>query len=187
VVAEREWRGLVESIAGGDQRALRALYDRTHRIVFTLIMRITNSREIAEELTVDVFHGVWSRSAQFDPAGGSVVGWIMSLARSRAIDRVRFEQRQKRVAPVAERHAEPAAAAPPTDAVHAEQRRALLRAALAELTPEERAAIETAFFSELSYAETAVRLDAPVGTVKTRVRSALTKLRKCLGRDGGEP
>ena len=84
-------------MAAGDPLALHALYERTHRIVFTLIVRITHNRETAEELTVDVFHDAWRRAASYDPAGGSVVGWIMNQARSRAIDRLRFEQRKKRV------------------------------------------------------------------------------------------
>jgi len=95
-VSEQDWHGLVQSIATGDQWALHALYGRTHRIVFTLIMRIINNRETAEELTLDVFHDVWRRAATYDPAGGSVVGWIMNQARSRAIDRVRRDQRKKR-------------------------------------------------------------------------------------------
>src|SRR5438128_2425588 len=96
-VSEKEWIGLVRSIAGGDQLALHALYAQTHRIVFTLIVRITNNRETAEELTLDVFHDVWRRASTYDAAGGSVVGWIMNQTRSRAIDRLRFEQRKKRV------------------------------------------------------------------------------------------
>jgi DNA-directed RNA polymerase specialized sigma24 family protein len=87
-VPEKEWVGLVHSIAGGDRSALEALYTRTHRIVFALIARITNDREIAEELVGDVFHDVWRGASEYDPAGGSVVGWIMNRARSRAIDRV---------------------------------------------------------------------------------------------------
>jgi RNA polymerase sigma-70 factor (ECF subfamily) len=98
-VSEKEWGALVQSIATGDQHALHALFERTHRIVFTLIVRITNNRETAEELTLDVFHDVWRRAPTYDPAGGSVVGWIMNQARSRAIDRVRFELRKKRVNP----------------------------------------------------------------------------------------
>ena len=94
-VSEKEWVGLVRSTAGGDRSALQVLYTRTHRIVFTLIVRITNNRETAEELMGDVFHDVWRRASRYDPAGGSVVGWIMNQARSRAIDRLRFEQRKK--------------------------------------------------------------------------------------------
>lgn len=82
---EQEWVTLVQSTAAGDQLALHALYDMANRIVFTLIMRITANRETAEELTLDVFHDVWRRAAAYDPANGTVLGWIMNQARSRAI------------------------------------------------------------------------------------------------------
>src|SRR6266853_882180 len=94
-VSEKDWVRLVQAIAAGDQLALHSLYEQTHRIVFTLIVRITNNRETAEELTIDVFYDVWRRASAYDPAGGSVVGWIMNQARSRAIDRLRFENRKK--------------------------------------------------------------------------------------------
>src|SRR5205814_7087473 len=90
---EKVWAMLVQSIAAGDQLALHALYERTHRVVFTLIMRITSNRETAEELTLDVFHDVWRRAARYEAANGAVLGWIMNQARSRAIDRLRFESR----------------------------------------------------------------------------------------------
>src|SRR2546422_9479077 len=96
-VSEQDWVRLVQSIAAGDELALHSLYEQMHRIVFTLIVRITNNRETAEELTLDVFYDVWRRASTYDPAGGSVVGWIMNQARSRAIDRLRFEARKKRV------------------------------------------------------------------------------------------
>src|SRR5713226_4419200 len=96
-VPEKDWVGLVQSIAAGDQLALHSLYEQMHRIVFTLMVRITNNRETAEELTLDVFHDVWRRASAYDPAGGSVIGWIINQARSRAIDRLRFENRKKRV------------------------------------------------------------------------------------------
>lgn len=96
-VSEEEWLSLVRAVAGGDQRALHSLYERTHRIVFTLIVRITMNRETAEEVTLDVFYDVWRKASTYDPANGSVVGWIMNQARCRAIDRLRFDQRKKRV------------------------------------------------------------------------------------------
>src|SRR5947207_1578672 len=96
-VPEQDWSALVQSIAAGDQLALHALYERAHRMVFTLILRITANRETAEELTIDVFHDVWRRASAYDPANGSVTGWIMNQARCRAIDRLRFDQRKKRV------------------------------------------------------------------------------------------
>src|SRR5918999_998150 len=93
-VPEQDWAQLVQSIAAGDQLALHALYERAHRMVFTLAMRITANRETAEELTVDVFHDVWRRAAGYDAANGTVLGWIMNQARSRSIDRLRFDGRK---------------------------------------------------------------------------------------------
>ena len=83
-VSEMEWVELVRSIAGGDRSALQVLYTRTHRVVFAWIVRLTKSRETAEALMGDVFHDVWCRASGYDPAGGSVVGWIMNQARTRA-------------------------------------------------------------------------------------------------------
>jgi RNA polymerase sigma-70 factor (ECF subfamily) len=181
-VSEDEWLQLVRAVADGDERALHSLYEQTHRIVFTLIVRITANRETAEEVTLDVFYDVWRKASTYEPANGSVVGWIMNQARSRAIDRLRFDQRKKRV------NAYPDSLQPTTDIVDPQQaclfeeQSRLLRNALAVLTPEERNSIETAFFSELTYEETARELDQPLGTVKTRIRSGMGKLRDALGK-----
>jgi RNA polymerase sigma-70 factor (ECF subfamily) len=183
LVPEQEWAALVQSIAAGDELALHALYERAHRIVFTLIMRITANRETAEELTIDIFHDVWRRASRYDPANGTVLGWVMNQARSRAIDRVRFENRKKRspgddMQPLAE------VAADPRDVL---EQRESLRAALTVLTPDERQAIETTFFAGLTHAEAAARLNQPLGTIKTRIRSALHKLRHVLAAEAGKP
>ncbi|HWO41357.1 MAG TPA: sigma-70 family RNA polymerase sigma factor [Candidatus Eisenbacteria bacterium] len=181
-VSENDWLQLVRAVASGDQRALHSLYEQTHRIVFTLIVRVTANRETAEEVTLDVFHEVWRKASGYDPANGSVVGWIMNQARSRAIDRLRFDQRKKRV------NTYPDSLAPTTDIVDPQQaclfeeQSRVLRHALEALTPDERNAIETAFFSELTYEETARKLNQPLGTVKTRIRSGLGKLRQILGK-----
>jgi RNA polymerase sigma-70 factor, ECF subfamily len=180
-VSEDEWLQLVRAVAGGNQCALHSLYEQTHRIVFTLIVRIIMNRETAEEVTLDVFYEVWRRASTYDPVNGSVAGWIMNLARSRAIDRLRFDQRKKRVNPY------PHSLRPNTDIVDPQQKclfeeqSHVLRNALEVLTPEERNAIETAFFSELTYEQTARKLNQPLGTVKTRIRSGLRKLREALG------
>ena len=179
-VSERDWAALVRSIAAGDQRALYALYQRAHRLVFTLTMRITNNRETAEELTLDVFQDVWRRASTYDPANGTVLGWILNQARSRAIDRLRLEQRKKRVNPHPDDSVAAIGASGPDEMLALREQGRLLRNALTVLTPHEREAIETAFFSELTYAEVAVRLNQPLGTVKTRIRSGLNKLRKAL-------
>ncbi|MHB8813400.1 MAG: sigma-70 family RNA polymerase sigma factor [Steroidobacteraceae bacterium] len=171
---------LVRAMAAGDQRALRALYDSTHRLVFTFLARLLDDRRSAEEVTVDTFHGVWCRAAQYDPAGGPVLGWIMNQARSRAIDRLRYEQRQKRTAPPLSGDAFRADGADSTEAIAAVEQGRALRECLSTLTAGEREAIEAAFFLELSYAEVAARLNQPLGTVKTRIRSGLEKLRQSL-------
>jgi RNA polymerase sigma-70 factor (ECF subfamily) len=182
-VPELEWETLVRAIAAGDQLALHALYERTHRIVFTLLMRITANREAAEELTIDVFHDVWRRASRYDPANGTVLGWIMNQARSRAIDRLRFDSRKKRnahdnVQPLSE------VAADPHDVLELREQGESLNAALALLTPDERQAIETTFFAGLTHAEAAARLNLPLGTIKTRIRSGLHKLRQAFAAEG---
>jgi RNA polymerase sigma-70 factor (ECF subfamily) len=185
-VQEQDWVTLVQSVAAGDQLALHALYERAHRPVFTLIMRITANRETAEEVTIDVFHDVWRRASVYDAANGTVLGWIMNQARSRAIDRLRFETRKKRsqsddVQPLVE------VAADPRDVLELREQGESLRLALAGLTPDERQAIETTFFAGLTHAEAAVRLNQPLGTIKTRIRSALHKLRHALTAEVGTP
>ena len=185
-VPEQDWAALVQSIAARDQLALHTLYEMAYRIVFTLIMRITANRETAEELTIDVFHDVWRRASRYDAANGTVLSWIMSQARSRAIDRLRFESRKKRghggdVPPLAE------VAADPCDAVETREQGESLRAALAVLTPEERQAIEATFFAGCTHAEAAARLNQPLGTIKTRIRSGLHKLRQTLAAEAGNP
>jgi RNA polymerase sigma-70 factor, ECF subfamily len=185
-VPEQDWVLLVQSIAAGDQLALHTLYEMAHRVVFTLIMRITANRETAEELTIDVFHDIWRRASRYDAANGTVLGWIMNQARSRAIDRLRFERRKKRsqsgdVPPLAD------VAPDPYDALELREQSESLRAALAALTPDERQAIEMTFFAGLTHVEAAERLNQPLGTIKTRIRSGLHKLRLALTAEARNP
>jgi len=184
LVSEAEWVALVQSVAAGDQGALHALYERAHRLVFALTMRITANRETAEEVTLDVFHDVWRRASGYRESGGTVLGWIMNQARSRAIDRVRFEQRKKRVPAETGNQLPATNEANPDDLIELKQQCRALRTALDVLTPDERRAIETAFFSELTYAEVATQLEQPLGTIKTRIRSGLHKLRDALAEGG---
>ncbi|HXS52370.1 MAG TPA: sigma-70 family RNA polymerase sigma factor [Usitatibacter sp.] len=184
LIPEAEWVALVRAVAGGDQAALHRLYERAHHIAYTLAVRITRDRETAEEVTLDVFHDVWRRASRYDPANGSVLGWIMNQARSRAIDRLRFEHRAKRSDPGDSQ--EPWSlreAADPRQLVEAEQEAKTLRAALQVLNADEREAIECAFLLGLTHAEVAARLNQPLGTVKTRIRAGLLKLRKAMGRE----
>ena len=183
-VPEQDWMNLVRSIAAGDQVALHALYERAHRIVFTYVMRLTANRETAEELTIDVFHDVWRGASRYDAENGTVLAWIMNQARSRAIDRLRFDNRKKRSHDGdARSEAEPTA--DPHDVLALRQEAESLRAALAALTADERDAIETTFFAGLTHAEAASRLNQPLGTIKTRIRSGLYKLRHALAAESG--
>jgi len=184
-VPERDWAGLVDAIADGDQIALHALYDRANRIVFTLALRLTANPETAEEVTIDVFHDVWRRASNYDAENGTVIAWIMNQARSRSIDRLRFDNRKKRsdsgdMEPMGD--PEPDA----RDVLELREQGDRLRTALAALTADEREAIETTFFGGLTHVEAARRLDQPLGTVKTRIRSGLHKLRNSLSSEAGD-
>jgi RNA polymerase sigma-70 factor, ECF subfamily len=186
LVPEQDWVVLVQSVAAGDQLALSALYERAHRLVFTLVLRITSNRETAEELTIDVFHDVWRRASGYDATEGTVIAWIMNQARSRAIDRLRWESRKKRIySGDAQSSTEMVADA--HDIIELHEQEEALRAALTALTPDEREAIEVTFFAGLTHAEAAERLNQPLGTIKTRIRSGLHKLRRALAAQAGRP
>ena len=185
-VSEQEWTTLVKSIATRDQLALHALYDRAHRVVFTYIMRITANRETAEELTLDVFHDIWRRASHYEAAKGTVLGWIMNQARSRAIDHLRFENRKKR-SRCGDALSLVEVASDPCAVLELREQGEVLNAALATLAADERRAIETTFFAGLTYAEAAARLNQPLGTIKTRIRSGLQKLQHTLGAEAGKP
>jgi RNA polymerase sigma-70 factor (ECF subfamily) len=182
-VPEQAWAKLVQSIAAGDQLALHTLYEMAHRSVFTLMMRITANRETAEELTIDVFHDVWRRASRYDAANGTVLGWIMNQARSRAIDRLRFESRKKRNG--GDLQSPDEAAPDPCHVLELREQRMALQTALATLTPGERKAVEMTFFGGLTHVEAATRLKQPLGTIKTRIRSGLSKLRQALTAEAG--
>jgi RNA polymerase sigma-70 factor (ECF subfamily) len=178
--SEDEWASLVAETAGGNQQAFAEIYSRTHRLVFTLITRIVHSRETAEEVALDVYLGVWQRAGTYDRGTGSVLAWIMNLARSRAIDRLRHDTRVKRTNPLPHRGASDNEIIDLTGRRHMEDVRRELERALCALTPDERDAIEGAYFRDATYEDVAERLRQPLGTIKTRIRSALAKLRAAL-------
>lgn len=184
-VPEHDWAQLVDAIADGNQVALHSLYDRANRIVFTLALRLTANPETAEEVTIDVFHDIWRRASSYEPENGTVIAWIMNQARSRSVDRLRFDHRKKRTQPT---EIEPASEPEPDprDVLELREQNALLRVALEALTADEREAIETTFFGGLTHVEAARRLDQPLGTVKTRIRSGLHKLRSALPSEARE-
>jgi len=185
-IPEQEWVDIVQAIAARDQAALHALYDRAHRVTYTLVMRIAQNRETAEELTVDVFHDVWRRAPLYDAANGPVLGWILNQARSRAIDRVRHDGRRKRVNPFTHDAVAELQAAGFDEAIDRDVLARQVREAVAVLTDDERQAIEAAFFADMTHAEAATHLQQPLGTIKTRIRSGLGKLRAHFASGEGE-
>ncbi len=178
--SEADWVALVRAVRDGDQQAFRALYQRCHRIVFTLSIRILGDKCAAEEVTLDVFHNVWRHAGEYDVSGGPVLGWILNQARSRAIDRIRFEHRKKRCTAFTNGDGGVESADAGEESLDREQRARHLRQALTALQPTERAAIESAFFGDRTYVEVASQLNEPLGTIKTRIRSGLQKLRSAL-------
>src|ERR1044071_831115 len=177
-VPEKDWVEIVESIAAGDQRALHALYERTHRAVFTLIFRIVSNRQTAEEVTLDLYHDIWRRASRYDAANATVLGWVMNQARSRAIDKLRFEQREKRSEPSTEAALLTLDIPDYRDVLEVREESRAVEGAMTVLTHGEREAIESAFFGELTHVQVAARLEQPLGTIQARISSGLQKLRQ---------
>ncbi|HEX8847729.1 MAG TPA: sigma-70 family RNA polymerase sigma factor [Pyrinomonadaceae bacterium] len=172
--------GLLRQIAGGDEQALGALYDRYRLILFGLILRILHSQPEAEDVLQEVFLQVWRKASDFDEARGRPFTWLVTLARSRAIDRLRALNARDRTATEAAREAVESISDAATDAAKSEQGE-IVRSALARLPEEQRQALVLAYFEGLTQSEIAERLGTPLGTVKTRMRSGMIKLRELLG------
>ena len=173
---------LLHAIARGDEGALARLYDAYRVILFGLLLRILNSREEAEDILQEVFVQVWQRAKDFDEKRGRPFTWLVTLARSRAIDRLRLLAARQRLATGAAQEQEQTEEVSDalTDAVRAEQQ-TVVRRALAELPEDQRQTLMLAYFDGLTQSEIASRLNAPLGTVKTRMRSGMIKLRALLG------
>jgi RNA polymerase sigma-70 factor (ECF subfamily) len=171
---------LLARIVARDEQAVEALYARYSRPLYSLAYQVTGADRFAQDVVQEVFVALWKDAARFDPARGAVSSWLFSLARHKAIDLVRREANvRKRTADV-DMELEVA----PDDVDHEawlNLRRDRVRAALAELTEPQRTALELAFFSGLTHVEVAERLGIPLGTAKTRIRTALLKLRDALG------
>lgn len=172
---------VLAAVARGDRGGLRTLYERHAGRALAIALRILHSRAEAEEVVQDSFLEVWRRAAQYDESRGSAGVWISTIARSRAIDRVRARGTAERAASAAAD--EPRGAADEVVLEEVEQRSARQRiaAALGELPAEQRTAIELAYFEGLSQREIAARTGAPLGTVKSRIRIALGRLASVFG------
>jgi RNA polymerase sigma-70 factor (ECF subfamily) len=170
---------LLQAIARGDEPALVQLYDRYRIILFGLLVRILNSREEAEDVLQEVFLQVWRRAGDFDETRGRPFTWLVTLARSRAIDRLRSLASRDRTAVAGAREELEQVSDPASDAFRSEQRD-LVTGALAQLPDDQKRALILAYFDGLTQSEIAVRLGAPLGTVKTRMRSGMMKLKELL-------
>ncbi len=185
--AERDARLRTElaDIARGDQAAMARLYDGTQRVVFALVVRLIPDRDLAEEVQLDVYLQVWQRAASFDPSRGEVMTWLLTIARSRALDRRRSREARERgrVEWSGQLDRDLAACSCGCDPVqerNAQERCQSVREAIAGLPPAQRQVVELAFLSELSHAQIAERTKEPLGTVKTRIRLGMMKLREVL-------
>lgn len=177
---------LVSRAARGDERAIGLLYDRYGGVLYAVAYRIVGQRADAEEVVLEAFAQAWREAARFEAGRGSVAGWLTMIARSRALDLVRGRSRRDRM--TASAAADRPDASPgmsefrpdPAKALDHDERRQQVQQALATLSPPQRQAIELAYFEGLSQSEIAERLAEPLGTVKTRVRLGMQKLRECL-------
>jgi len=174
---------LLKAIAGRDEAALAQLYDRYRAILFGLLMRILNNREEAEDVLQEVFLQVWRKAADFDESRGRPFTWLVTLARSRGIDRLRSLAARERVAVAGAREVSEDFSDAATDAFKSEQR-GLVSDALAKLPDEQKGPIMLAYFDGLTQSEIATRTGAPLGTVKTRMRTGMIRLRELLAGQG---
>ena len=173
----------MKAIAARDEAALAQLYDRYRLIVFGLLMRILNNREEAEDVLQEVFLQVWRKAEDFDETRGRPFTWLVTLGRSRGIDRLRTLASRERVAVAGAREVVEQVSDAATDAFKSEQR-GLVNSALAQLPDEQKRPLMLAYFDGLTQSEIAARLGAPLGTVKTRMRTGLMRLRELLaGKD----
>ena len=172
----------MQRVAAGDTSGLAELYDATCAHVHGVAVRILGDAQAAEEITVEVFHQAWTRAADFDPDRGSVPTWLMTMARNRAIDRLRSRAAAtNRADALHEQAIEPMDRQPSPDiAAQLADRGRELRRALYSLPPEQSKVIELAFFEGLSHSAIAKRLDEPLGTIKTRIRTGIRKLAEHL-------
>lgn len=172
--------GLLALVARGDRRAFEALYDLTSPQVYGVVRRVLRDPAQSEEVAQDVLVEVWRTATRFDRSRGTARGWVLTMAHRRAIDRVRSEQASRdREERVAQRQTDR-----PFDGVAAEVEQRFeaqaVRDALSQLTAVQREAIELAYYGGNTYREVASLLDTPLGTVKTRVRDGLTRLRDAM-------
>lgn len=172
---------LILRVAEGDPDAVAALYDSTSRPIYGLILRILRNAETAEEVLLDVYTQVWRQANLYDRSRGSLLAWMTIIARTRAINRLRRGDHERQLSTHIDTANEiEATSVSPEDASLISERGRLVRSALELLSEEQREVIELAYYSGMSHSEIAAELGHPLGTVKTRIRLGMLKLREEL-------
>lgn len=177
-------RELVRRMAAGDESALGALYDRHATLLHSVALRIVGDPDDAEEVVEEAFWQAWRQAARYEPGRGAISTWLVMICRTRAVDRVRARrrfaaERWDELPDAASTGGDPAPATPLDDAEAGELRR-MVAEVMAALPPEQRETVELAYFGGMSQTEIAGVTGQPLGTVKTRARLALGKLRNAL-------
>lgn len=149
-------------------------------MVFSLALRIVHERDIAEDVVIEVYAQVWGQAQTYDSQRGTPLAWLLTLTRSRAIDLLRSRQRNSKDEPIEQAQHVSADTPSPEDTSEARERQRVVQKALASLSEEQRQLIELAYFSDLSHSEIAARVGQPLGTVKTRIRLGMLRLRELL-------
>ena len=175
---EQEDRELIRRIASKDANALDAFYTRYNGIAFSLVFRIVRNREDAEDVLTDVFWQVWQQSSRYEASRGKPQAWLLTIARTRAIDRLRSTGRHEHQN-IDERK-DPPAAPQGTDPFILASTRGAVQEALQSLQEQQRIPLEMAYFQGMSHTEIAAALGQPLGTVKDRIRTGMLHLRKRL-------
>jgi RNA polymerase sigma-70 factor (ECF subfamily) len=172
---------LIRRMAAGEESALAALYDETSAMVHGLAVRILRDEALAEDVTIEVYMQAFRQASSYDAGRGTPLGWLLTLARSRAIDRFRVAARQQsREEPLDTIDTAPTSGPDPIDSTLTAESRRVVLAALAGLTPEQRRPIELAYYAGMSQSEIATALGQPLGTIKTRIRTGMLALRDAL-------
>jgi RNA polymerase sigma-70 factor, ECF subfamily len=172
---------IFKAIQAQQVKALDVLYDRYGKLVYSTAIQILNNVEEAEDVTQEAFLRLWQRSEIYQPQRGSLSGFLITLARSRSIDRVRsYKSSQQKLQRIQTCLDDVSVYNPPLEFVTVEERSNMVRTALNQLSPEDRKLLETAYYGGLSQSEIAQRDGIPLGTVKSRARQALKKLRTAL-------
>ncbi len=178
--AESRQAEMIRGVADGDNQALASLYDATSRTVYGLLLRILSDPSAAEEVLLDVYAQVWRQAGSYSAERGKPLAWLTTIARSRAIDRLRRGRQEQQLTAPLEEAVRAAGGQSIEEGVRANEVGAVVRKALDALAPEQREVIELAYYGGMSHSEIAAARNLPLGTVKTRTRLGLMRLRELL-------